>query len=643
MPRSVVLLFLCFLSLIAPCASYSQVLNPETEDLLKQGRQALERNAPKEALEHFRAVVKRAPDSAVAHYYRGDAAETLGELDEALDAYRRAARLVRNDQNYQKLSSLLVRMGRRDEGVKELRGHLAWTSTAATAEALFAVLMENGQQEEALTLARERNWVREGADYCGLPISGVSRFTISLLALALHPEKAECLLPLGVSLADNGQLNLARMVLRRIAERGEEKTREQATAIMRTRLPSHEVPAQAEALNVLAFRLANQHKQPDLAIGVYERAIKLDLKFSWPYMNLALVHLQRNSLEEALRWLREAVAVNPNHWLAFRHLGGAARHARRYDEALAAYTRAVQLNPSDAASLAEIGRIAIAFGQRDEGIKALQHALTLNPKLDREREFLNSLANRGEMIDNVLDASGIKRSTVKMAGGLRDAFKLLFGATEKDAAIVNPVMDQVFRGPNLLRLLTAALDADFDFDRLARVLAWLRTPLGAKLTKIEENHADVAPEVIQEYTGKLKGTAEEAERVKLMARLDGAQESTEAQLDLLFAFKRGIGRVINPFLPSDRRASKEDLARERLASKGNLETLTAGRFLYIYRDVSAEEILSYMNFLESPDGRWFTGVTRRGLSDMGEILAETASREIVIRAGKEAVVPKQSL
>lgn len=632
------------LCLILPRTIYSQVLNEEAENLLKQGRQALERGALKEAAEHFRAVVKRAPDSSVAHYYRGEVAEMLGELDEALDAYRRAARLVRNDQNYQKLTSLLVRMGKRDEGIKQLRSHLAWTETSGTAESLFAVLLENGQQDQALALARERNWVRAGADYCGLPVTGLSRFTLSLLAMALHPEKAECLIPLGVSLADNGQLGVARMVLQRVAERADDaKMREQASGLMRIRLPDHEVPAQAETLNVLGFRLANQHKQPDLAIEVYQRAIKLDAKFSWPYMNLALVHLQRNNLDEALRWLREAVAVNPNYWLAYRNLGSAALRARRYDEALFSYTRAAQLNPGDAISVAEIGRIAVAFGQRDQGIKALQHALTLNPKLEKEREFLNGLANRGEMIDNVLDASGIKRSTGKMAGGLRDAFKLLFGVTEKDAALVNPVLEQVFRGPNMLRLLTAALDTDFDFDRLSRVLAWLRTPIGIKLTKLEEDHADVPPEVIQEYTGKLKGSAEEVERVKLMARLDVAQESTEAQLDLIFAFKRGIGRVVNPLIASDRRLSKEDLARERLAAKGNIETLTAGRFLYIYRDVPAAEILDYIKFLESPDGRWFTAVTRRGLSDMGEILAETASREIIIRAGKEAVVPKQSL
>jgi len=340
--------FVCsyFVCLLLPQITYCQVLNEEAENLLKRGRQALERNAIKEAAEHFRAVVKRAPDSSVAHYYRGEVAEMLGELDEALDAYRRAASLVRNDQNYQKLTSLLVRMGRRDEGIKELRGHLTRDATSGTAEALFAVLLESGQQEEALALARERNWVREGADYCGLPLSGVSRFTLSLLALALHPEKAECVLSLGVSLADNGQLSMARLILKGVAERGDEKNREQVSAIMRVRLPSHEVGAQAEALNVLAYRLATLHKQPDLAIEVYERAIKLDSKFSWPYMNLALVYLQRNNFDEALRWLREAVAVNPNHWLAFRNLGGAARRARRYDEALVAYTRAVQLTPA---------------------------------------------------------------------------------------------------------------------------------------------------------------------------------------------------------------------------------------------------------------------------------------------------------
>jgi len=46
------------------------------------------------ALTHFRTAVADAPDYAAAQLARGQAAEALGEFDEALEAYRTAAGLA---------------------------------------------------------------------------------------------------------------------------------------------------------------------------------------------------------------------------------------------------------------------------------------------------------------------------------------------------------------------------------------------------------------------------------------------------------------------------------------------------------------------------------------------------------------------
>ena len=54
---------------------------------LDAGLQAREQGALREALEHFRSATRLAPDSAAAQLALGEAAEVLGEFDEALVAY----------------------------------------------------------------------------------------------------------------------------------------------------------------------------------------------------------------------------------------------------------------------------------------------------------------------------------------------------------------------------------------------------------------------------------------------------------------------------------------------------------------------------------------------------------------------------
>src|SRR3990172_2029321 len=82
-------------------ASHPAIANPEgpvvasedAEQSLKAGRQALEQNALREALQHFRKAVAALPTSVPAQAYRGSVAEMLGEFYEALEAYTEAARL----------------------------------------------------------------------------------------------------------------------------------------------------------------------------------------------------------------------------------------------------------------------------------------------------------------------------------------------------------------------------------------------------------------------------------------------------------------------------------------------------------------------------------------------------------------------
>lgn len=77
-------------------------------------------NRPGEAVEHIAAYLARNPDDAAAHGQLGDAKQSLGELVDAIIAYRESLRLNPNDARvHMNLGTALGRQGRLKEAIAE--------------------------------------------------------------------------------------------------------------------------------------------------------------------------------------------------------------------------------------------------------------------------------------------------------------------------------------------------------------------------------------------------------------------------------------------------------------------------------------------------------------------------------------------
>ena len=401
---------------------------------LEVGRQAMAAGQPRTALENFRVAVFHAPDYAPAHFARGKAAEALGEFDEALAAYRVAAELA--PAHRVELGALAERMGQDALALQALdgadgpwrrhalaggltgvallttcvprswpnvgallsvclptslgQGRAAFASSRdAIAAYRFQILVETGQRQPAIALARARGWVREGRDYCTAGDLPVPSETAALLAILLQPERADCALEAGADIGDDGLVRLGRLLLRdRVEHSTQAEIREQAARVLQYRLPAEDPAKLAESLNVVGWRLQHRSKSPAEALAVFQKAIAADPAFSWPYHNIGRVYMEQNDHARAREWLLKAVEVNPNHWRAQFSLGVATHRLERYDEALAVYTRAAAMNPDDADTHANIGWVLLKLGRRTEGIRELQTAVQLDPALDAERRYL---------------------------------------------------------------------------------------------------------------------------------------------------------------------------------------------------------------------------------------------------------------
>jgi tetratricopeptide (TPR) repeat protein len=412
-------------------------MSVEARAALDAGRHTMKRGALREAVEHFRNATRLAPDSAEAQLALGEALETLGAFDEALGAYQAAARRSSSATTWLRLGEMADRMGHVELAIQSLeRAHgpwreHAWAGTkvgAATLvacvpttwpnipalwsqclpgavragrryfrasrervpEYVFRILLEGAQREKAVALARERGWVRDGVDYCRARELPVDWETAGLLAMLLHPDRADCGLGIGAQVADDGLARLARLVLLdRVTNTTRSDVRARAEWLLRHRLPDHEIPKLAESLNVTGYRLQHRNR-PAEALEVYKKAIAADPRFSWPYHNIGRLYMGQQDNEQALAWLTKALEVNPNHLRAQLNQGVAAARLKRYDDALGAYGRALVMDPSDAEAHANAGFILLQIGRQTEGLRELQLAVSLDPKLEHARTYLNA-------------------------------------------------------------------------------------------------------------------------------------------------------------------------------------------------------------------------------------------------------------
>ncbi len=100
-------------------------------------------------------------------------------------------------------------------------------------------------------------------------------------------------------------------------------------------------PGNADAMNYLAYMLANRGERLDEAIQLVTRALQTDPQNGAYLDSLGWAHFQRGDLEDAARYLTAAAAKLPRNAEVQSHLGDVEAKRGRWNDAIAAWTRAL--------------------------------------------------------------------------------------------------------------------------------------------------------------------------------------------------------------------------------------------------------------------------------------------------------------
>ncbi|MEM7410838.1 MAG: hypothetical protein AAF430_11435 [Myxococcota bacterium] len=180
--------------------------------------------------------------------------------------------------------------------------------------------------------------------------------------------------------------------------------------------------------------------------------------------------------------------------------------------------------------------------------------------------------------------------------------------TEREA--LRRAMRRIFDGKALRQDVRKGLIARYDSEHSRATLAWLRSPLGRQITRLEE--AASKPEVMPQmaaYAQKLLQNPPPESRLNLIQRLNEASGAMGLALDLGMTTAQSVAEGLNEAQPVDRRIPAEQLRaaiqQQRSAMEAQLRSSLHLSSLFAYRNLEDAQIESYLTFIESDAGRWY--------------------------------------
>ena len=97
------------------------------------------------------------------------------------------------------------------------------------------------------------------------------------------------------------------------------------------------------------------------------------------FYNLGLIMQEREKIDEAIVYYKQAIAINPNFVQAYNNLGNIYQELDKLDEALEYYQSAIQINPNCLEVQSNLGAIYIKTNKFDKAIACYQHILNISP------------------------------------------------------------------------------------------------------------------------------------------------------------------------------------------------------------------------------------------------------------------------
>jgi Flp pilus assembly protein TadD len=153
-------------------------------------------------------------------------------------------------------------------------------------------------------------------------------------------------------------------------------------------------------LGISAWR-AGDHPRAEAAL---RRTVEVDAKHRKGLLNLGRVLLEQRRASDALDFVLEVVALDPELGEGWRVLGNAHAELGMTDDAAEAYRRAIELDPQDAWTMNNLGLLRVQSGEYDLALAPLARATELEPGVATFQNNLGVALERAGHMAHAADA-----------------------------------------------------------------------------------------------------------------------------------------------------------------------------------------------------------------------------------------------
>lgn len=193
-----------------------------------------------------------------------------------------------------------------------------------------------------------------------------------------------------------------------------------------------------------------------------------------------------------------------------------------------------------------------------------------------------------------------------------------------------------FAADALKRQVEGHLERAYQPQHAARVLEWLRSPIGRHIAKLDL--AAARPEgalAMQRYAADLESNPPPAPRVSLIRQLDAATGMTDFTVDAALTAALATALGANGALPPEIRGTESDIRAaveaQRQLLRPEMERMITASMLHSYQSLGDAELRGYIDFSNGEAGRWYHQSVKRALLDtlegastrVGRAVAET--------------------
>jgi hypothetical protein len=233
--------------------------------------------------------------------------------------------------------------------------------------------------------------------------------------------------------------------------------------------------------------------------------------------------------------------------------------------------------------------------------------------------------HKEKLIQELYVKSGIK----KQVGQLPRLIQLGFDETvaaeshfkampQSEIGEIRASIETVFAPGKLKKTILSECRDKLSIGDLKNVLEWLKSPIGQKLTQLEESAS--TPEKyneMQQYAMQLQKSPPPPERLKIVRQLDSAMKATEIGVEVAMNTQLAVAIGVVASLPQEQQPPNDHLVAMIEKTRSQVEDALQGEILvsllYTYSSVTSEELGRYIAFASSSAGINYHNATVSGL------------------------------